>query len=116
TKSLAILKRGYAAGAKFAMSNAKLYNHVYSLVDGNGRPLFIQDPQNESIGHILGKEVIVDDNIEDGTIILGNFEYMEYNLPEGLMLEVSRESSFRSELVDYRAMSIADIKPLIIKA
>jgi len=116
TKSLAILKRGYAAGAKFAMSNATLYNHVYSLVDGNGRPLFIQDPQNESIGHILGKEVIVDDNIEDGTIILGNFEYMGYNLPEGLMLEVSRESSFRSGLVDYRAMAIADTKPLVKEA
>ncbi|WP_301420243.1 phage major capsid protein [Mammaliicoccus lentus] len=116
TKALAILKRGYSAGAKFAMSNATLYNTVYSLVDTNKRPLFIADAQNESIGHILGKEVIVDDNIEDGTILLGNFNYLGYNLPEGLMLEQSRESSFRSGLVDYRAMAIADTRVLVDEA
>ncbi|WP_192977867.1 phage major capsid protein [Mammaliicoccus vitulinus] len=116
TKALAILKRGYSAGAKFVMSNATLYNTVYSLVDANKRPLFIADAQNESIGHILGKEVVVDDNIEDGTILLGNFNYVGYNLPEGLMLEQSRESSFRSGLVDYRAMAIADTRVLVDEA
>lgn len=116
TKALAILKRGYSAGAKFVMSNATLYNTVYSLVDANKRPLFIADAQNESIGHILGKEVVVDDNVEDGTILLGNFNYLGYNLPEGLMLEQSRESSFRSGLVDYRAMAIADTRVLVDEA
>ncbi|KTW21957.1 phage capsid protein [Staphylococcus xylosus] len=116
TKALALLKRGYSAKAKFAMSNATLYNTVYSLVDNNARPLFITDAQNESIGHILGKEVVVDDNIEDGTILLGDFNYVGYNLPEGVMLEQSRESSFRSGLVDYRAMAIADTRVLVDEA
>lgn len=116
TKALALLKRGYSAGAKFVMSNATLYNTVYSLVDANKRPLFIADAQNESIGHILGKEVVVDDNVEDNTILLGNFNYLGYNLPEGLMLEQSRESSFRSGLVDYRAMAIADTRVLVDEA
>ncbi|BAR86757.1 phage major capsid protein, HK97 family [Bacillus thuringiensis serovar tolworthi] len=116
TKALAMLKRGYAAGAKWAMSNATLYNEVYSLVDANGRPIFIADPKNESIGYILGKEVVIDDNIEDDTIILGNFQYMGYNMPQGVMIETSRESSFKSGLVDYRAMAIADTKPLVPEA
>src|SRR5699024_6280253 len=116
TKALATLKRGYAANAKFAMNNATLYNKVYSLVDNNNRPIFIADPRNESVGRILGKEVVIDDNIEDDTIILGNFEYMGYNIPQGLMIEVSRESSFKSGLVDYRAMAIADTKPLVDEA
>ncbi|PEI37473.1 phage major capsid protein [Bacillus pseudomycoides] len=116
TKMLAMLKRGYAAGAKFAMSNATLYNHVYSLVDGNGRPIFIADPKNESIGYVLGKEVVIDDNLADGTIILGNLNYMGYNMPQGIMIEVSRESSFKSGLIDYRAMAIADTKPLVGEA
>ena len=115
-KALALLKRGYSAGAKFAMSNATLYNTVYSVMDNNNRPIFITDAQNETVGHILGKEVVIDDNIEDGTIILGDFNYMGYNLPEGVMLEQSRESSFRSGLVDYRAMAIADCKPLVDEA
>lgn len=116
TKALATLKRGYAAGAKFAMNNATLYNKVYSLVDSNGRPIFIADPKNESIGRILGKEVVIDDNLPDDTIILGNFQYMGYNMPQGLMIETSRESSFKSGLVDYRAMAIADTKPLVPEA
>ncbi|ASV67217.1 phage major capsid protein [Cytobacillus kochii] len=116
TKALAKLKRGYGAGAKFAMSNTTLYNKVYSLVDANKRPIFIADPKNESIGYILGKEVVIDDNIPDDTIILGNFQYMGYNMPQGVMIEVSRESSFKSGLVDYRAMAIADTKPLVNEA
>ncbi|HBR27916.1 MAG TPA: phage major capsid protein [Firmicutes bacterium] len=116
TKMLGMLKRGYGAEAKFAMSNATLYNMVYGLVDAQKRPIFITDPKNESIGYILGKEVIVDDNIADGTIILGNFNYMGYNMPEGIMIEVSRESSFKSGLIDYRAMAIADTKPLVDEA
>ncbi|PEY30463.1 phage major capsid protein [Bacillus cereus] len=116
TKALAMLKRGYAAGAKFAMSNATLYNKVYSLVDANNRPIFIADPKNESIGYILGKEVVIDDNLSDGTIILGNLNYMGYNMPQGIMIEVSRESSFKSGLIDYRAMAIADTKPLVGEA
>lgn len=116
TDALAILKRGYSAGAKFVMNNATLYSQVYGLVDTNGRPIFIADPKNESIGYILGKEVVIDDNIADDTIILGNFNYMGYNIPEGLMIETSRESSFKNGLIDYRAMAIADTKPLITEA
>ena len=116
TSALAKLKRGYAANAKFAMNNATLYNKVYSIVDGNKRPIFIADPKNESIGRILGKEVIVDDHLPDGTILLGNFEYYGVNIPDGIMVETSRESSFRSGLVDYRAIAIADCKPLVDEA
>lgn len=116
TKMLGMLKRGYGAGAKFLMSNATLYNHVYSIVDLNERPIFITDPKNEAIGYILGKEVIIDDNMADGEIILGNFDYLGYNIPEGILIEVSRESSFKSGLIDYRALAIADTRPLVEEA
>ena len=52
----------------------------------------------------------------DGEIILGNFEYLGYNIPEGILIEVSRESSFKSGLIDYRALAIADTKPLVEEA
>lgn len=113
---MGLLKRGYNAGAKFAMNNATLYTHVYGIVDSNKRPIFIADPKNESIGYILGREVVIDDNIADGDIYLGNFNYMGYNIPEGIVIEVSRESSFKSGLVDYRALAIADTKPLVEEA
>ncbi|EGQ3094294.1 phage major capsid protein [Staphylococcus pseudintermedius] len=113
TKALGMLKRGYAQNAKFAMSNATLYNTVYGVEDGNKRPIFVQDAQRDNVGYIFGKPVIIDDNIEDGTIILGDFNYVGYNLPQGIMLESSRESSFRSGLIDYRAMAVADTRVLV---
>lgn len=114
--TVAKLKRGYSAGAKWAMSNATLYNVFYGMVDGNKRPIFIADPKGEAIGKILGFDVIVDDNLADNVVLFGNFHYMGYNLPQGIVVETSRESSFKSGLIDYRALAVADCKPIVTEA
>lgn len=115
-KSIGMLKRGYAAGAKIAMNNAMLYNSFYGMVDTNGRPVFIADPKQESIGKILGLDVVIDDYIPNDTALIGNFKFVGYNMPEGIVVETSRESSFKKGLVDYRAMAIADCKPIVTEA
>ena len=114
--TVALLKRGYANGAKWAMNNATLYKQIYGMLDGNSRPVFVQDAQSEKIGKLLGFEVVVDDYLADDVIIFGNFNYMGYNLPEGIMVEASTQSSFKSGRVDYRAMAIADCKPIVAEA
>lgn len=112
-----LLKRGYSAGAKMAMNNKTLYNVFYSILDTANRPIFIADPKDESIGKVLGFPVVIDDNIDDNVVYLGNFgKYFGYNLPEGITIESSRESSFKKGVVDYRAMAIADCKPLVADA
>lgn len=114
---VALLKRGYAAGAKMAMNNKTLYNVFYSILDSANRPIFIADPKDESIGKVLGFPVVIDDNIADNTVYLGNFgKFYGYNMPEGITVESSRESSFKKGVVDYRAMAIADCKPLVTEA
>ena len=115
-KTVSALKRGYSNGACWAMNNAALYNLFYGMVDGNERPIFIADPKAENIGKILGFPVVVDDYIPDNTVIFGNFNYMGYNLPEGITIEASRESSFTSGRIDYRAMAVADCKPIVPEA
>ena len=114
--TIALLKRGYSAGAYWAMNNSTLYQCVYSVVDDVKRPIFIADPKQEQIGHILGKPVVIDDNIADGDIYLGNFQYVGYNFAEAPIIEVSRESSFNKGLIDYRALAIADTKPIVEEA
>lgn len=112
-----LLKRGYAAGAKMAMNNKTLYSVFYSILDTANRPIFIADPKDESIGKVLGFPVVIDDHIADNVVYLGNFgKYYGYNLPEGITVESSRESSFKKGVVDYRAMAIADCKPLVAEA
>ena len=116
-ETIALLKRGYAAGAKFAMNNATLYRSIYGLVDGNERPIFIVDAQGEKVGKILGFDVVIDDNIPDDTVLFGNFaQYMAYNMPEGVVVESSDQSSFRKALIDFRALAIADCKPIVPEA
>lgn len=116
TNVIAKLKRGYSKGAKFAMNNATLYNSVYGLMDGNKRPVFVQNAQDDSVGKILGFEVVVDDNIKDNEIFFGNFQYYGYNMPNGIAVESSTQSSFKSGKVDYRGMAIADCKPIVDEA
>jgi HK97 family phage major capsid protein len=115
-KAMGMLKRGYATGAKIAMNNAMLYNSFYGMVDSTGRPIFIADPKQEGIGKVFGKDVVIDDNLPDDTALIGNFKYVGYNMPEGIVIETSRESSFKKGLVDYRALAIADCKPIVTEA
>lgn len=115
--TVAMLKRGYSQGAKWAMNNTTLYNVFYGMVDSNKRPIFIADPKNESIGKVLGFDVVIDDNIADNVAYLGNYsKYLGYNMPEGIVIETSRESSFKKGLIDYRALAIADTKPIVGEA
>ena len=114
--AIAMLKRGYANGAKFVMNNTTLYESVYGLVDENKRPIFVADPTEAGKGRILGFEVVMDDYVEDNDILFGNYWFNGYNMPAGIALDVSRESSFKSGLVDYRALAIADCKPIVDEA
>ena len=57
--------------------------------------------------------VVLDDNIPAGTVLFGNFRYYGVNVPEGVAMEVSRESGFTSGLIDFRALCIADGKPIV---
>jgi HK97 family phage major capsid protein len=113
----ALLKRGYAQGAKWAMNNKTLYTVFYGMVDDNGRPVFIADPKNEGVGKILGFDVVIDDNITDDVAYLGAYsKYLGYNMPMGITLDSSKDSSFKSGRIDYRAMAIADCKPILTEA
>ena len=116
-----LLKRGYAQGAKWAMNNKTLYNRFFTMADSNNQPIFVAKTLGEKaagdVGRVLGFDVIIDDNIADDVIYLGNFaKYLGYNMPDGIMIDVSKESSFNKGLIDYRAMAIADCKPIVEEA
>lgn len=110
--AIAKLPAGYAGGAKFAMSTATLFGQVYALKDDQGAYLFT-DPANGGVHRLFGFPIVIDDNIPVGTVLFGNFKYYGVNIPEGVAVEVSRESGFTSGLIDFRALCIADGKPIV---
>lgn len=114
--TVAKLKRGYGRGAKWVLNNATLYNAFYGMVDDNGKPIFIADPKDDTVGRILGFDVVVDDYAADNVCYFGNFNYLGYNLANGIAVESSTQSSFASGRVDYRGMAIADTKVIVPEA
>lgn len=116
-----LLKRGYAQGAKWAMNNKTLYNVFFTMADSNAQPIFVAKTLGEAkagdVGRILGFDVVIDDNIADNVIYLGNYsKYLGYNMPDGIMIDMSKDSSFKKGLYDYRALAIADCKPIVEEA
>ena len=114
--TVAKLKRGYGRGAKWVLNNATLYNAFYGMVDDNGKPIFVADPKDDTVGRILGFDVVVDDYAADNVCYFGNFSYLGYNLANGIAVESSTQSSFASGRVDYRGMAIADTKVIVPEA
>lgn len=114
--TVAKLKRGYGRGAKWVLNNATLYNAFYGMVDDNGKPIFIADPKDDTVGRILGFDVVVDDYVADNVCYFGNFSYLGYNLANGIAVESSTQSSFKSGKVDYRGMAIADTQVIVPEA
>lgn len=117
TSFVSMLKRGFAKGAKIALNNSTLYKYVWGCVDDNNRPIFITDPKGENVGKILGFDIVIDENIADDTLYMGNFKkYFGFNLADGVTVEKSTESSFKKNLIDFKATALADCKPLIKEA
>jgi HK97 family phage major capsid protein len=115
-KTIAKLPAGYANGAKFAMSNATLFTVIYPAKTDDGALILTPDAQNGNVRRLFGFEIVVDDNLPTDTILFGNFKYYGVNVPEGIAIETSRESGFANGLIDFRALTIADAKPLVPEA
>jgi HK97 family phage major capsid protein len=111
-QAIALLNPAYTNNAKFACSTATLFSNIYPLKDADGAYIFTN---TESGGQhrLFGFEIVLDDNLPQGTILFGNFKYYGVNIPQGVAVEVSRESGFTSGLIDYRALTIADGKPIV---
>jgi HK97 family phage major capsid protein len=109
--AIAKLPAGYAGGAKFAMSTATLFGQVYPLKNGEGDYMFT-DNERGGVHRLFGFEIVLDDNIPAGTVLFGNFRYYGVNVPEGVAVEVSRESGFTSGL-STTALCDRDGKPIV---
>ena len=94
------------------MSVATLFGTVYPIKNKDEDFLFT-DTESGGNRRIFGFPVVLDDNIPAGTVLFGNFPYYGVNIPQGIAVEVSRESGFTSGLVDFRALCIADGKPIV---
>jgi HK97 family phage major capsid protein len=88
---------------------------VYPLKTANGAYIFT-NTESGGVRRLFGFEIVVDDNLPTGTILFANFKYYGANIPQGVAVEVSRESGFSRGLIDFRALCIADAKVIVPEA
>jgi HK97 family phage major capsid protein len=113
----ALLKAGYGANAKWVMSNQTLFSMIWGMTNAvSGQPIFVNNPQTEGIGYLLGRPVILDDYAGFGNFFFGNFNFLAFNLPLSISVEKSLESSFKQNLVDFKAVMIGDVQVIIADA
>lgn len=107
---LANLKSGYKQGAVFMMSTTTLYGQIAKIKDDKKAPIFKMETDGRFEGKLSGYPVVVYDNVPDGTIIFGNFEYYYFNFVKAFEIAKDTSVGFKSAKTCYRALALCDGK------
>ena len=114
---IATLPTQYLAKASFSMPRTLFYKEVLGIVDANGRPVVVADPQSPAKFNVLGYPVIVDDNCTADNLLFGDFkEAYKFNFAQSPAVESDKSVAFRSGSTVFRVMALADGKPADKKA
>lgn len=106
TTLLGKLAGNFRARASYVMSSTTYYSKVLPLLDGNAQPYF----KNEE--NPLGKEIILDDFVKDGTIFLFDPQYYFFNFSSPMAIERDVSSGFTRAVTHLRSLSVVDGKVL----
>lgn len=110
------LKSGYKQGAVFMMSTTTLYGDIAKIKDDNNKPIFKIETDGRFEGKLSGYPVVTYDNVPDGTIIFGNFEYYYFNFVKAFEIAKDTSVGFKSAKTCYRALALADGKVALNEA
>lgn len=102
------LKSGYKQGAVFVMSTTTLYEQIAKIKDDDARPIFKVETDGRFEGKLSGYPVVCYDNLEDGKVIFGNFEYYYFNFVKNFEIAKDTSVGFKSGKTCYRALALAD--------
>lgn len=107
--ALALLPGPYHVGAIFTCNTKTKYKKIKKIRDNEGRPFFTD-------GMIDGKQVVVNDQMPDGKVLLMNPRYYHINSQVEISIDISDQSGFRNAQIDYRGYAVMDGKPLLAEA
>lgn len=99
----------YRVGASFVMPSTLFYGDVLPALTDKGSGLDVQAVEKMKI---LGYDVILCDRVATDTILFGNLENYAMNLASDVKIEADKSVGFRTGSTVYRAMALADGKPV----
>lgn len=107
-KILASVPAGYKQGAIFVMSTKTLYEQIAIIKDDMGHPIFKLETDGRFEGRLCGYPIVVYDNLADGKVLFGNFEYYYFNFVEQFQIAKDTSIGFKSGKTCYRVLALAD--------
>lgn len=107
TEAISKLHSSYLAGAAFYANNATIWTQLATIVDGNGRPIFIPDTTAGGVGRMLGFTVKADAGVTANNVIFGN-PGRGYVLNTNEPMSLATEEHVKARTVDYAAYAIVD--------
>lgn len=108
-QGMSLLGSNFRQNACWYLSSTTLYK-ILSKVDTNGNPIFTQGTSESPVMKLLGKEIVIDDYIEDDVILLGDASYYFLNFSKPVTITRSEEAGFTKASILYRAISVVDGK------
>lgn len=72
-------------------TRATIYNHLVSMVDTTGRPIFQPSMQAGQEGVLLGATIKVEDAVADGKLLVGDPKKVVYNMVQDIMIETDKD-------------------------
>lgn len=113
TKIIAKVPTQYLSNASFVMPRTLFYGEVLGMTDTTGNRVVVADAQSPAKFNILGYPVIVDDNCTADTVVFGDLkECYKFNFAQSPEVKSDESAGFRTGSTVYRAMALADGKPV----
>ena len=94
------VKRGYAKNASY-MINSVTEADLMLLKDANDRPLWTPSLRDDAPAKLLGKPVVINDDMADGEVIYGDLRAYKARMVKGVTIVVAKEA-----LVEYLAIGV----------
>lgn len=91
TTMMSMLHSSYVSGAKIYTNNKTAWTKLATIVNGIGQPMFVPSPvADEGAGRILGQQIVLDDAIPEGVVMIGN-------LSEGYVANIHEDITMYNE-------------------
>ncbi len=102
--------KGLRKGAKFLCNSTFPYTQLAGIKDEQKRPIFVESMAEGVPSRLMGKELLISDEVADDELYYGQFKKIFGNLSSDITVESSTQSGFRNGTIDYRGGALFDCK------
>lgn len=106
--ALALLPSMYHQGARFICNRKFLFDVLAKIKDADERPIFVNNATAKVPMSVLGHEVVLDDYVQDNTVIIGDPSYYMMNFSRQIEITSDTSAGFRTGTTVYRGMALVD--------